>query len=111
MSVAGNSSVQRTLGILLAVAPEEGSFDYATGLASSAQEGDTQVYLYLLDDAVRAASLPEINQLIERGVKVSACAYAARKREIDLNDSVTFGGLGLLNDIITKTDRFVGFCH
>ncbi len=101
----------RSLGILIAVSQSEKAFHYGVGLARAAQIEGIQVYLYLLDDAVEAASKPPIKNLVRQGVKVTACAYAAQRRHLDFNDEVIFGGLGLLNDIITNTDRFVGFCH
>ena len=110
MSLPARTPPERSLGVLLAVAPQENTFAYATGLVRSAQAGGIQVYLYLLDDAVHSTSHEQIQDLIDRGVKVMACAFAARKRDIQINDDVTFGGLGLLNDIIANTDRFVGFC-
>jgi sulfur relay (sulfurtransferase) complex TusBCD TusD component (DsrE family) len=111
MAAAETTSTQRSLGILIAVSPSEESFGYGIGLAQAAQKEGVQVYLYLLDDAVESAPQTSISDLVHQGVKVTACAYAARRRHLDLNDNVTFGGLGLLNDIIANTDRFVGFCH
>lgn len=111
MAAAEITSTQRSLGILIAVSPSEASFDYGIGLARAAQREGVQVYLYLLDDAVKSASHTSVGDLVHQGVKVTGCAYAARRRHLDFNEKVTFGGLGLLNDIIANTDRFVGFCH
>ncbi len=105
------SSPQRTLGLLLGVAPEHSSFQFGLRLAQEAQAQGTQVYLYLLDDAIVAAADPSIAALVASGAKVSGCAYAARRRNQPLNEAITFGGLSLLNDIMQNTDRFVGFCH
>ena len=106
-----NDSTQKTLGILLATAPSETSHQYGVRLAARAQETDHQVFLYLLDDAVAAASGLPIRDLLARGVKISGCAYAAQRRGIELTDEITYGGLGILNEIIRKTDRFVAFCN
>ena len=101
----------KTLGVLLGTAPEEGSHQFGLRLAAAAQHARVQVYLYLLDDAVLGVHSASLQSLVAAGVQVSACAYAARRREIPATDAVTFGGLGLLNRIITKSDRFVGLCH
>lgn len=111
MAATKTSSSRQTLGILIAVSPSEITFTYGIGLAQAAQKEGVQVYLYLLDDAVESAPQTSIADLVDQGVKVTACAYAARRRHLKLNNNVTFGGLGLLNDIIANTDRFVGFCH
>ena len=111
MSPDSQAPRPQSLGMLLGVAPATPSHRYAVRLALTAQKKGIQVYLYLLDDATEGVLQPEITQLIDRGVKISACAYAMQRRHLEFNESITFGGLGLLNDIINHTDRFVGFCH
>ncbi len=111
MAESSPRASDKTLGVLLGVGPSEVSFRYGIQLAATAQRSQIQVYLYLLDDAINGMEDSELNALIAAGAKVMACAYGARKRNLPLNDSITFGGLGLLNNLITKTDRFVGFCH
>lgn len=111
MSEPSAESPRKTLGILIGVAPTESSFRYGVELGTTAQSNRIQVYLYLLDDAVMGIEDPGLSTLIDQGAKVMACAYGARKRDLPLTDTITFGGLGLLNNMIANTDRFVGFCH
>ena len=111
MSEPSSKPAQKTLGILLGVAPSEPSFRYGVELAVAAQANQIQVFLYLLDAAITGTEDPTLTTVINAGGKVMACAYGARKRDVPLIESITFGGLGLLNNIIAGTDRFVGFCH
>ena len=100
----------RTLGVLIAMPPDSLSHGYALDLIRAALDRGVRVHLYLLDDAVKAAAQETILALAGRGVRVSGCALAARRRGIPLDEPVLWGGLGLLSDIIVRTDRFVGFC-
>lgn len=102
---------KQSLGILLATGLAEASFHQAIHLARSAQIAGIQVYLYLLDDAIGASASPELQSLADCGVKISGCAYAAKRRSIKLHPEISFGGLGLLNEIIARCDCFVGFCQ
>src|SRR5437870_2129882 len=67
------------------------------------------VYLYLIDDGVRALADRRLRALPARGVKLFACAYGCQKRRIPLEDAadVTYCGLVVLTDIINGTDRFI----
>lgn len=111
MSDSSQTTKAKKLGILLGVGPKERSFKHGLELARAAQSQGTQTFLYLLDDAVTGAQDPDVISLVELGVKISGCAYALQKRQLEAPDSIVFGGLGLLNDIITRADRFVGLCH
>ena len=97
--------------MLLATAPDTDSFRYGINLARAAQAEGVRVHLYLLDQAVVAADGEVIGALAERGGRICGCALAARRYRCPLCDPVIWGGLKLLNDIIVRTDRFVGFCR
>lgn len=111
MSESKSPKTAKNLGILLGVGPSERSFKHGLELARAAQSQGTQTFLYLLDDAVTGAQHPDVTSLANLGVKISGCAYALQKRQLEAPDSIVFGGLGLLNDVITRSDRFVGLCH
>ncbi|MCS1410278.1 MAG: hypothetical protein M2R45_03470 [Verrucomicrobia subdivision 3 bacterium] len=111
MNASAATTRSQSLGILLAVSSDSSSFTRAIRLAKEAQAKDINVFLYLLDDAVVAASQPDIQNLAETGVKITACAYAAKRRSLHFADHITYGGLSILNDIIMHSDRFISFCH
>ena len=111
MTETDNTNAPPSLGILLGVAPHEAPFGYAVQLANASLAAGHRVYVYLLDDAVAGSEQAAIAKLEHKGAKISACAYAARKRNLVLKDHIVYGGLGILHEIILKTDRFVGFCH
>jgi sulfur relay (sulfurtransferase) complex TusBCD TusD component (DsrE family) len=102
---------KRKLGVLLSTGPEHPNLETALGLSQAALGRGTGVYLYLIDDGVRALDDPRIRALPARGAKLFVCAYGCQKRRIPLEDApdITYCGLVVLTDIINGTDRFVAF--
>ncbi|VVM05296.1 hypothetical protein MAMC_00501 [Methylacidimicrobium cyclopophantes] len=65
------------------------------------------IYLYCIDEGVR-----EVEMLLPRAgprLRLFACAYAAMRRSLPRNAAVTYGGLGLLADLILGTGEFLAF--
>jgi len=105
MSAAG-----KKFGMLLSTGPDQSTnLETAVGLSDAALAGGADLYLYLIDDGVRALDDPRIRALPERGAKVFVCAYGCQKRRLPLRDElgVTYCGLVVLSDLINGTDRFV----
>ncbi|HXH81736.1 MAG TPA: hypothetical protein VNN07_02290 [Candidatus Tectomicrobia bacterium] len=104
MDVAG-----RSLGLLLSTGPDHPNLEAAVGLAEAALARRAGLYLYLVDEGVRALADPRVRALPARGAKLFACAYGCRKRGLPLADPerVTYCGLVVLTDLINRTDRFV----
>jgi hypothetical protein len=100
---------KKKLGILLSTGPEHPNLETTVGLSDAALARGAQLYLYLIDDGVRALDDPRIKALPARGGKLFVCAYGCQKRRIPLteSDSVTYCGLVVLTDLINGTDRFV----
>jgi sulfur relay (sulfurtransferase) complex TusBCD TusD component (DsrE family) len=100
---------RKKLGLLLSTGPEHGNLDTALGLATAALARGALVYLYLIDDGVRALADRRLRALPARGLKLFACAYGCQKRRLPLEDTgdVTYCGLVVLTDLINGTDRFV----
>jgi sulfur relay (sulfurtransferase) complex TusBCD TusD component (DsrE family) len=99
---------KKKLGLMLSTGPEQSTnLRTARGLAEAALDRGASVYLYLIDDGVRALS--EVRPLADRGAKLFVCAYGCQKRRIPLEDAdtVTYCGLVVLTDLINGTDRFV----
>ncbi len=99
----------KKLGLLLSAPPDQPAFSHALRLAQTALDEGVRVYLYCMDDAVAGLAEPALQDLKRRGLSLYACAYAARKRRLPINDLATFAGLGSLVDLIVFTDRFAGF--
>ena len=98
----------KKLGLLLSTGPERpDNLDTAVGLADAALARGAGVYLYLIDDGVRALDDPRVQTLAPRGAKLFVCAYGCQKRRQPLSDHATNCGLVVLTDIINGTDRFV----
>jgi len=99
----------KKLGVLLTTAPEHPNFRPALALMNAAIEGRVRVYLYCVDEGVRAVATPEVQALKGRGASLFGCAYGAGRRNIALDDSAAWSGLTVLADVVGSTDRFVSF--
>jgi len=94
---------------LLSTGPEDAGFQHGLRLARTALARDVEVYVYCLDDAVRGVAHPGWRELQSRGLRLYACAQAARRRGLPLDDHAVYAGLGVVSDLIRATDRFVSF--
>lgn len=103
------SNGKKKLGLLLSTAPGHPNLETALGLAEAALARGDDLYLYLIDDGVRALGDPRLRALPARGARLFACAYGCQKRRIPLEDSadVTYCGLVVLSDLLGATDRFI----
>ena len=100
---------RKKLGLMLSTAPEHPNLATALALAEAALDRGAGVYLYLIDDGVRALADRRLRALPARGAKLFACAYGCQKRRIPLEDAddVTYCGLVVLTDLINGTERFL----
>ncbi|MEK7700430.1 MAG: DsrE family protein [candidate division NC10 bacterium] len=100
---------KKKFGLLLSTGLEHPNLETAVGLSEAALARGADLYLYLIDDGVRALDDPRIPALAGRGARLFVCAYACQKRRIPLEDSdgVTYCGLVVLTDLINGTDRFI----
>lgn len=105
MSAAG-----KKFGMLLSTGPDRPTnLETAVGLCDAALGSGAELYLYLIDDGVRALDDSRIRALPGRGAKVFVCAYGCQKRRLPMRDDlgVTYCGLVVLSDLINATDRFI----
>jgi sulfur relay (sulfurtransferase) complex TusBCD TusD component (DsrE family) len=100
---------RKKLGLLLSTRPEAPGFQHGLKLAAAALDQGVEVYLYCLDEAVHGLAHPQLLALQQRGLKLFACAYAARRRHLPLTGAATFAGLTVLDELIHHTDRFISF--
>lgn len=100
---------RKSLGLLLSTPPEHPNLTTALELAEAALARGTALYLYLIDEGVRALGDPRLRALPARGVRLFACAYGCQKRHLPLEDTpdITYCGLVVLTDLLNATDRFV----
>ena len=103
------ATAKKKLGVLLSTGPAHANLAAAVGLSEAALARGTDLYLYLIDDGVRALDDPRVRALAGRGAKLFVCAYGCQKRRIPPKDAdtVTYCGLVVLTDLINGTDRFV----
>jgi hypothetical protein len=99
----------KKLGVLLTTPPSHPNFRPAVSLIGAALEAGVRVYLYCIDEGVRAVATPEIQALKTRGAHLFGCAYGAGNRRIALDDSAAWSGLTVLADVVGSTDRFLSF--
>ena len=99
----------KKLGLLISVPPQHPNFDHGVRLAETALARGVDVYLYCIDEAVKGLGDPRLQNLRAGGLKLFACAYGAQRRNIPMNEQATFAGLTMVNDLISRTDRFVSF--
>ena len=99
----------KKLGVLLSTPPGHPNFRPAVALMSAALDLRIRLYLYCIDEGVRAVATPEIQALKARGASLFGCAYGAGHRNIALDDSAAWSGLTVLADVVGSTDKFVSF--
>ncbi len=99
----------KKLGVLLTVAPTHPNFRPALALMNGALDGGLRVYLYCVDEGVRAVATAEVQALKQRGASLFGCAYGAGRRNIPIDESAAWSGLTVLADVVGSTDRFVSF--
>jgi len=107
--LAGTKLAGKKLGVLLTTAPAHPNFRPALALMNAAIDGGVRVYLYCVDEGVRAVAAPEVQALKERGASLFGCAYGAGRRNIPLDERAAWSGLTVLADVVGSTDRFVSF--
>ena len=96
---------KKKLGLLLSTGPERPeNLDTAIGLSEAALARGTGLYLYLIDDGVRALDDPRLQALPTRGAKLFVCAYGCQKRRIALRD-VNWLGDGTLEEALNVLKR------
>jgi sulfur relay (sulfurtransferase) complex TusBCD TusD component (DsrE family) len=100
---------RKKFGLLLSTGPDHPNLETALGLSEATLARGAQLYLYLIDDGVRALDDPRLSALPDRGAKLFVCAYGCQKRGLPLAhaDRATYCGLVVLTDLINGTDRFV----
>lgn len=77
------------------------------GLVQAGLRGGAQIKIYLIDEGVSLIPTTQPAAWSAQGVGVFGCAYGARLRGIPLVDEVTWGGLGLLSDLLLAGDQVV----
>jgi hypothetical protein len=100
---------KRKLGVLLSTGLDHPNLETAVGISTAALDRGVELYLYLIDDGVRALDDPRVRRLPSRGARLFVCAYGCQKRHLPLRDAdtVTYCGLVVLTDLINGTDRFI----
>ena len=99
----------KKLGVLLTTAPAHPNFRVALALMNGALDAGVRLYLYCIDEGVRAVATPEVQALKGRGASLFGCAYGAHRRHIPVDDSAAWSGLTVLADVVGSTDRCVSF--
>ncbi len=72
-------------------------------------KSDVEVYLYCLDAAVMGISDPRLQSMRGAGLRLFGCEFARRQRRIPPDELAIYGGLVMLSDLASATDRFVSF--
>ena len=99
----------KKLGVLLTTPPTHPNFRPAVALMNAAVDSGVRVYLYCIDEGVRAVATPEIQALKTKGQSLFGCAYGAGHRKIATDDAAAWSGLTVLADVVGSTDKFASF--
>lgn len=91
------------------MAPGHPNFEHGVRLAAAAMKSDVEVYLYCLDDAVMGISDPRLQSMRGAGLRLFGCEFARRQRRMPPDELAIYGGLVMLSDLASATDRFVSF--
>src|SRR5947208_14415771 len=90
---------KKKFGMLLSTGPEHATnLEAAVGLSEAALARGADLYLYLIDDGVRALDDARVRALPDRGARLFVCAYGCQKRRLppDPGVRVTYAALVLL---------------
>jgi sulfur relay (sulfurtransferase) complex TusBCD TusD component (DsrE family) len=107
--IAPLSLTGKKLGVLLTTPPAHPNFRPAVALMNAALDAGVRVYLYCIDEGVRAVAAPEIQAIKARGASLFGCAYGAGHRKLPIDESAAWSGLTVLADVVGSTDKFVSF--
>jgi hypothetical protein len=107
--IAPLSLTGKKLGVLLTTPPAHPNFRPAVALMNAALDAEVRVYLYCIDEGVRAVASPEIQAIKARGASLFGCAYGAGHRKLPIDESAAWSGLTVLADVVGSTDKFVSF--
>lgn len=99
----------KKLGLMIAAEPTRTGFRHAVNLARTALARGMDVYAYCIDEGVRGVPDADLQELRGRGLKLHACAYSARQRNLPIDDRAAYSGLITVHELIAATDRFVSF--
>jgi sulfur relay (sulfurtransferase) complex TusBCD TusD component (DsrE family) len=99
----------KKLGLLLSASLEQPGFQNCLKLAAAALDEGAAVFLYCVDEGVRAVDEPLLQSLTARGLQLYVCAYGAQRRKLQRNPNAIYTGLALLSDLMAASDRFVSF--
>jgi hypothetical protein len=96
-----------SLGVLLAISPSRPAFPALLSYLRKRIEQDAPTYLYALDEGGAAIVSPELIQLSRDGLRLFCCSQAAARWNVAHHQEITRAGLGLLDDLMVATDRFL----
>ena len=108
-SVAAVPAQERSLGLLVSSSPTEPGFRHALELARAALKREITVYWYAVDEGVRAVDTGALRDLVQEGIRLFACAYGAERRRLPHHPHAVYAGLGVVSDLMSRTDRFLCF--
>lgn len=97
----------RKLGILLSTEPGHPNLETSLALSREALAAGVDLYLYLIDDGVRAIDDDRVLDLGRHGAKLFVCAYGCQRRGLPITDKAAYCGLVVLTDLINGCDRFI----
>ena len=103
---------KRKLGLLLSTGPSDESVTTVAQLADAALRQGVEVYLYLIDQGVKSAGNPLYTALLDRGMKMSVCAYGCQQYGVPtsgIDSRASLSGLVVLSGIMDACDRFLAF--
>jgi len=102
----------RRLGLLLSTPPSHPGVETVVQLTHAALRQGVEVYLYLIDEGVKAVVDQRYLGLIDAGAKMSVCAYGCQQHGVPtatVDSRVSLSGLVVLSGIIDGCDRFLAF--
>lgn len=97
----------KKLGVMLSTDPGHPNLETCLALSREALAAGVDLYLYLIDDGVRAIDDDRVLELGRRGARLFVCAYGCQRRGLPITDRAAYCGLVVLTDLINGCERFV----
>jgi sulfur relay (sulfurtransferase) complex TusBCD TusD component (DsrE family) len=98
------------LGIFLSTSPEHENTHTVIKLAEAALERGHEVHIFIMDDGVHNAVVPEFEALVGKGVRIVLCSHnLAERQRPKIEGTIVCGSQYDHAQLVSNVDRYLAF--